>query len=158
MRSLSRCRLTRLAAWSLLCLTLLVCASCFTAAVPKGAVELESPANDSASDYTGRVDEKLIAVWELKRHLDASGKERIPDKDWNVVIEFTTDGKVLFRKADKSGGAPRSRTGTYAPAGNALVITDDEGRKKRWDYEISGNTLTVTWPQIKQKFIFERSK
>jgi hypothetical protein len=109
------------------------------------------------TEQGGRIDERLVAVWELKRHLDESGKEKAPDAHAKVMIEFTGDGKVIFRKEDKAGGASRTRTGTYAPAGAALIITDDEGRTVRWEYEITENTLTIVWPQMKNKFVFERA-
>jgi YD repeat-containing protein len=126
--------------------------------VPKSA-RVDIPSSVAAPPGDAGRDTMLVDTWELMYQIDANGSQVRPEEGSRILIELTSDGRVIFKKVDKDQPENvKSRFGTYSPAHNEISITDDKGNSVKWAYEITGNTLTITWPKMNYKFVLRRAR
>jgi hypothetical protein len=146
----------------LFCLAPLVFSSCLTMSLPKSArVEpsptVSPPTATASVPPKGAADTKLIDTWELQYQVNDKGDEERPRAATRTLIEFTDRGQVIFNRMDKENSdSMKHRSGRYAVEQQEVTITDDAGNTVRWPYQVVGDTLVLTMPELKKKFYWRR--
>ena len=133
----------------------LTCVSCLTASVPKSA-KMDSPPSSSASNSSS-MDKGLTDKWELMFQVNDKGEEQKPREATRTILEFTGSGEVVFNRMDKeSSDMSKSRSGKYTIDRDQIVITDDAGNTVKWPYQVSGDNLMISMPEVSKKFHWKR--
>lgn len=140
----------------IVCLVPFLWASCVSMTLPKGGqVEpsLKGPA-------TYNVDKDLVNTWELLYQINDKGEKDLVAADKpRTLIEFTDKGRVIFNKIYRdSPNALTSHQGSYSVDKGFINITDHKGRTSQWPYEVNGETLMTSMPDLKLKFFWRRSR
>jgi hypothetical protein len=67
-----------------------------------------------------------------------------------VVLTFNSDGSLTGSSGCPAAGdyVDTSGKAKWSVSGSKLTITDSSGSKDEYDYEISGNTLKLTVPEL----------
>lgn len=67
-----------------------------------------------------------------------------------VVLTFKADGSLTGSSNCPSAGEYVDTSGSakWSASGSKLTITDSDGTKEEYDYEISGNSLKLTIPEL----------
>jgi len=67
-----------------------------------------------------------------------------------VVLTFRADGTLTGSSNCPSAGEYVDTSGSakWSTSGNKLTLTDSDGTKEEYDYEISGNSLKLTIPEL----------
>ncbi len=144
---------------NLICASLcaLTCASCLTASLPKNA-RMDSNAS-SENSPAAPVDRGLTDKWELMFQINDKGEEQKPRESTRTVLEFTGNGEVIFNRMDKdSADMAKSRSGKYTVDRDQIVITDDAGNTVKWPYQVNGDNLMISMPEVSKKFHWRRYK
>jgi len=136
----------------------LLCISCLTASLPKSAkVEPTPPPSEAGSGQSTVEDKSLVDTWELLYQLNEKGEEERPRESTRTLIEFTEQGKVIFNRVEREhADSVKKRSGKFTLNGNEISITDDVGNTVKWPYQVTGDTLVLTMPEIKKKFYWRR--
>ncbi len=135
----------------------LTCVSCLTASVPKSA-NMDTPSS-SSSNAQSSADRGLTDKWELLYQVNDKGEEQKPREATRTILEFTGSGEVIFNRMDKENtDASKSRNGKYTVDRDQIVITDDAGNTVKWPYQVSGDTLMISMPEVSKKFHWRRFK
>lgn len=96
-------------------------------------------------------------TWELLYQLNEKGEEERPRESTRTLIEFTEQGKVIFNRVEREhADSVKKRSGKFTLNGNEISITDDVGNTVKWPYQVTGDTLVLTMPEIKKKFYWRR--
>ncbi len=133
----------------------LTCVSCLTASVPKSA-KMDSPSSSNASNSSS-VDKGLTDKWELMFQVNDKGEEQKPREATRTILEFTGSGEVVFNRMDKdSADMSKSRSGKYTVDRDQIVITDDAGNTVKWPYQVTGDNLMISMPEVSKKFHWRR--
>ncbi len=147
----------RLIVGVLICLTALLLSSCLTMTLPKSA--RVDPGASSSGSAQGTIDNNLIDTWELLYQVNDKGDQEKPREGTRTLIEFTKNGQVIFNRVDKENSdAVKSRTGKYVLEKQVISITDDAGNTVKWPYQVTGDTLSITMPEVQKKFVWRRFK
>lgn len=133
------------------------CVSCLTASLPKGAkMDAPTSSNQSASSS---LDRGLTDKWELMYQVNDKGEEQKPREATRTILEFTGNGEVIFNRMDKdSSEMAKSRSGKYTLDRDQIVITDDAGNTVKWPYQVSGDSLMISMPEVSKKFHWRRHR
>ncbi len=139
----------------ILCLCPFVFCSCL-AVTPKTSKEDPGPGRLASADS---VDSSLVDKWELLYQMNDKGVEEKPRESTKTLIEFTRKGQVIFnRSADENPEAIKSKTGKYLVEKEEINITDDGGNTVKWPYQVTGDTLILTMPEVQKKFYWKRHR
>lgn len=138
---------------SILCA--LTCVSCLTASLPKNT-KLDSQAS-SQNSASSSMDRGLMDKWELMYQVNDKGEEQKPREATRTVLEFTGNGEVIFNRMDKENtDMSKSRSGKFTIDKEQIVITDDAGNTVKWPYQITGDNLLISMPEVSKKFHWRR--
>jgi len=136
--------------------TVFSCASCVGTSLSKSArIDPDVTTNPAALDTAG--DKGIADTWELLYQVNENGDEERPTDSTRTLIEFTRNGQVIFNRIDKdNSGRIKSRTGKYSIDKAEINITDDAGNTVQWPYQITGDMLVISMPEVKKKFHWRR--
>ncbi len=122
---------------------LIVCSSCLT---------WTSNIKDSPT-----IDKNLLDSWELMYQIDDKGNQEKPREATRTLIEFSNDGQVIFNRVDKEkSDSVSNRKGKFRTEKGLIAITDDAGNTVKWPYDISGDSLKITMPEVNKEFHWRR--
>jgi hypothetical protein len=131
------------------------CVSCVGAGVSKSARVDPGVTGSAALEAAG--DKGIADTWELLYQTNEKGEEERPKEATSTRIEFTKAGQVIFNRIDsENSDRVKSRTGKYSVDKAEINITDDAGYSVKWPYQISGDTLVISMPELKKKFHWRR--
>ncbi|MDA8407987.1 MAG: lipocalin family protein [Deltaproteobacteria bacterium] len=142
----------------LLCLAA-VCSSCLTASMPKSArMDDEAQSGPEISGPSaGNSDNSVVGKWELLYQINDKGERQNPKDQTKTQIEFTNNRQVIFNRFDnENSDSMKSRTGKYSVEKNQISITDDAGNTVKWPFQISGDSLIISMPEVNKKFHWSR--
>jgi len=130
-------------------------ASCLTASLPKNAKMDSQPSSQESASAS--LDRGLMDKWELMYQVNDKGEEQKPREATRTVLEFTGKGEVIFNRMDKENtDMSKNRSGKYTLEREQIIITDDAGNTVKWPYQISGETLMISMPEVNKKFYWKR--
>ncbi len=131
------------------------CVSCVGTGVSKSARVDPGVTGSTAMEAAG--DKGIADTWELLYQTNEKGDEERPKEATRTLIEFTKAGQVIFNRIDsENSDRVKSRTGKYSADKAEINITDDAGYSVKWPYQISGDTLVISMPELKKKFHWRR--
>ena len=85
------------------------CASCVGTGLSKSA-KLE-PGAPGSGESVGTGDKSLVDTWELLYQVNEKGDEERPKEATRTLIEFTSNGRVIFNRIDnENSDRVKSRT------------------------------------------------
>jgi hypothetical protein len=134
---------------------MLSCVSCVGTGVSKSARVDPGVTGSTALDAAG--DKGIADTWELLYQVNEKGDEERPKEATRTLIEFTKTGQVIFNRIDnENSDRVKSRTGKYSIDRAEINITDDAGNTVKWPYQVTGDTLVISMPEVKKKFHWRR--
>jgi hypothetical protein len=105
----------------------------------------------------GNSDKSVVGKWELLYQINDKGERQNPKDQTKTQIEFTNNGQVMFNRFDnENSDSVKSRTGKYSVGKNQISITDDAGNTVKWPFQISGDSLIISMPEVNKKFHWRR--
>lgn len=106
---------------------------------------------------TGNSDKSVVGKWELLYQINDKGERQNPKDQTKTQIEFTNNRQVIFNRFDnENSDSMKSRTGKYSVEKNQISITDDAGNTVKWPFQISGDSLIISMPEVNKKFHWRR--
>ncbi|MGA8833546.1 MAG: lipocalin family protein [Desulfomonilaceae bacterium] len=136
-----------------------ICSSCLTASMPKSArMDDEAQSGPEISEPSaGNSDKSVVGKWELLYQINDKGERQNPKDQTKTQIEFTNNRQVIFNRFDnENSDSMKSRTGKYSVEKNQISITDDAGNTVKWPFQISGDSLIISMPEVNKKFHWRR--
>ncbi len=132
------------------------CASCVGTGVSKSA-RIDPGVTSGSAAFDSAGDKGIADTWELLYQVNEKGDEERPNEATRTLIEFTKNGQVIFNRMDnENSDRVKSRTGKYSIDKAEISITDDAGYSVKWPYQINGDTLVISMPELKKKFHWRR--
>jgi hypothetical protein len=134
---------------------MLACVSCVGTGVSKSARVDPGVTGSTALDAAG--DKGIADTWELLYQVNEKGDEERPKEATRTLIEFTKTGQVIFNRIDnENSDRVKSRTGKYSIDRAEINITDDADNTVKWPYQVTGDSLVISMPEVKKKFHWRR--